>query len=829
MRKRDRQIDGLKKAVAEAGRARGERRSAGITTIHVTGDIGGDASPLDGSVDAGGCTGSTMDDDYDLRQETNGFLAQLAKGLSEENETLLSLIRKTNESLKGMSGWEKSEGTANGSGNSHVVALPANPEDLAVDIENVLGHLRTMLTNPSFVPLEEVVVREQEIFRLRDGWEKMEVRWQEAVHLIDSWRRRMAANGRPIDMEDLKMGLSLSPVRMRNVDETAHNEPFKLSTLQEEEEEEAQSSPAEQKASSSLADSLHLLPAPEYENTAPEYDGQDDLDDSDAESSIFQDDVDVDMEDLQRSEPNVEILQQSTEYSAEASLSMALPPPPKITPLEETHLARNRKPAGALTEKSRKRSGTLIDDGTDDTAEAPAPPPHGSKLGQSPQKRLKVSSDTENEKPKSRPNSEVFSNSDSSLDSILLKPSPESTAAQVSNKKIAKTNRSNVVSKKEASAPTRPTTTARTIRAVGQEKKETPSRPLTRTRSARATPTAAPSSSRATASRPEPPKSRRAPASTAVVDMPPPPRPTRTRSASLAKQNQPTTNNTQADKKSSPADKQPTPLPVLDNSTSTNTSTNGPAETPSASTGSKRDRDRDHNSAQDSPIRSPTKSASRLPLPRPLPQPPQQSPITVASIAAKLAASEREANAARVRAKLKAARLGGGGAKASTGSSSISAREAGSESAVGGAASDPVKRDRDVSNGSTSLDENGTAGGVSILRAESSSATSSVAAPGGQDQDEGRVVETAVGAAAAAPSPQRRTNRRARADVAPPAAAQTAAAATLARDGGRRKREVRSRADKVASRRRSTLSPWELQSLIAGDVVPPTPAAAVGE
>ena len=36
---------------------------------------------------------------------------------------------------------------------------------------------------------------------------------------------------------------------------------------------------------------------------------------------------------------------------------------------------------------------------------------------------------------------------------------------------------------------------------------------------------------------------------------------------------------------------------------------------------------------------------------------PQQSPLTMASIAAKLAASEREADAARVRAKIKAARM----------------------------------------------------------------------------------------------------------------------------------------------------------------------------
>lgn len=37
---------------------------------------------------------------------------------------------------------------------------------------------------------------------------------------------------------------------------------------------------------------------------------------------------------------------------------------------------------------------------------------------------------------------------------------------------------------------------------------------------------------------------------------------------------------------------------------------------------------------------------------------PQQSPLTMATIAAKLAATEREADAARVRAKIKAARMG---------------------------------------------------------------------------------------------------------------------------------------------------------------------------
>ncbi|CAI4215714.1 unnamed protein product [Parascedosporium putredinis] len=69
----------------------------------------------------------------------------------------------------------------------------------------------------------------------------------------------------------------------------------------------------------------------------------------------------------------------------------------------------------------------------------------------------------------------------------------------------------------------------------------------------------------------------------------------------------------------------------------------------------------------DSPSKKPTKTRTQTAsvkrpqsraIPKRLADPaPQQSPLTMAAIAAKLAASEREADAARVRAKLKAARM----------------------------------------------------------------------------------------------------------------------------------------------------------------------------
>ncbi|OBT60474.1 hypothetical protein VE03_10085 [Pseudogymnoascus sp. 23342-1-I1] len=146
--------------------------------------------------------------DYDLRQETNEFLTELAKGLSEESENLGMLLRTTVESLKALSGWEREE-----VGGGLVMSVDDSYENVAGEIDSVIEHLRTLLTNPSFVPLEEVEVREDEIIRLREGWERMESRWRDAVRMMDGWRKRMATSGQTVNLEELKAGLELSPVK----------------------------------------------------------------------------------------------------------------------------------------------------------------------------------------------------------------------------------------------------------------------------------------------------------------------------------------------------------------------------------------------------------------------------------------------------------------------------------------------------------------------------------------------------------------------------------------------------------------------------------------
>jgi hypothetical protein len=674
VRKRDRQIDGLKKAVADTGRTRGVTKNPGITTINVTGEIGRELTEKDTP------RGVTESDAYDLRMETNSFLAELAKGLSEENETLLGLVRRTTQCLKEMSGWDKEDGARGADTDGHALTLPANPEDMAHDIDAILEHLRTILTNPSFVPIEEVVMREEEINRLRDGWEKMETRWAEAVHLMDGWRKRMQADGRPVNVEELKMGLRLSPVRIKDVAETAHSLGLRLAAVREETEEPSMMQ------SPSPADSLHLVPAPEYEE---------ELEASDAESSIFEDDVDVNDFDVE--EPNVEVLQQSVMFS-----SPPLPPPPQLSPLKDSYSAGNRGEVEPIQFKPRRGPGdftTIVEENTYDLAQAqetqaPEPPPHLINP-QSPKKQDKRPRPVQ--RAETPPTSVDMSDTKSSPDDVSFeKPSQEEAKGKTSAPTSTRSQRTGTAAAKrpERSQPTAPTTTTR----------PTSSRPNS-TRAARQQ-----QAQRAETSPTQPPP----PSST---------KPKRTTSA-----------------------------------TSTTSTTSALSTTSS---------------------RSPTKtSSSRLPLPRTtnlLPQP-QQSPLTMATIAAKLAASEREADAARVRAKLKAARLARVGGRTGTVVLHPPAGNAVPADGDGGRdTTEPVKRDREVgSRGERGGDGDGVvSGGAPSGESERSIGTGA---------EEGREDIDAVDLVVEKP----------------------------------RKRERRT--SKAASRRRSTLNPWELQSLIQGDV-----------
>lgn len=295
VRKRERTIESMKKHVAEGGRARGTGKMVGVVSINVTAGIGAEVNGVE--------TTSTNEPGYDLRMETNEFLTELARGLSEENENMGALLRRTVETLRTLSGCEKEDVQEGGV----VVQMENGYENLASEMDFVIEHLRNLLTNPSFVPLEEVEVREEEIIRLREGWEKMETRWREAVQMMDGWRKRMARSGQTVNLEELKMGLRLSPLKPKEEDEKG----FQLSTLMEEGEGDTQ-------ADIDAMNDADLMDEPDL----------DALDSEDSESSLFEE------------EPLGEILEtpeaQQQDMTINTVSSMSPDPPPQLSPLKET-------------------------------------------------------------------------------------------------------------------------------------------------------------------------------------------------------------------------------------------------------------------------------------------------------------------------------------------------------------------------------------------------------------------------------------------------------------------------------------------------------------
>ncbi|KAE8548486.1 hypothetical protein EYB25_008864 [Talaromyces marneffei] len=199
-RKRDTELQKLKTHLSE--RQRGKREGLGVITINInrTADNTHKSAP------------DVKNPGYSLKQETTEFLTQLCQNLSDENDTLINLSRTTIQTLRelqGLSDAPDGDASQSFSQGGAVSTIPTNVMDLSAEMDTVLDHLRTLLTNPSFVPLEEVELRDEEILRLREGWEKMEVRWRQAVSMMDGWHKRILDGGDSIDLDELRKGMSL--------------------------------------------------------------------------------------------------------------------------------------------------------------------------------------------------------------------------------------------------------------------------------------------------------------------------------------------------------------------------------------------------------------------------------------------------------------------------------------------------------------------------------------------------------------------------------------------------------------------------------------------
>ncbi|KAI7367395.1 hypothetical protein KC354_g3464 [Hortaea werneckii] len=214
IRKRDLELNRLKAHLQ--GQQRGNKAvppSAGL--------VGGG---IRGNRDAHQEQRELEDPAYSLKQETTEFLTQLSQGLNEENDQLISIIRDGVGDMRELLGLQPYQyrmpdsaiGSLGSNASSNKHAAPASLtsyEILAADMQDCLAHLKPILSNPNFVTVEEVEIREEEIARLRQGWEHMEKRWRDVLIMMEGWRRRMDT-GETINLDDLTRGLGLvSPVR----------------------------------------------------------------------------------------------------------------------------------------------------------------------------------------------------------------------------------------------------------------------------------------------------------------------------------------------------------------------------------------------------------------------------------------------------------------------------------------------------------------------------------------------------------------------------------------------------------------------------------------
>lgn len=233
VRRRDAELAKLRAHLAS--RPRGVQKAPGSGSV---GPAGGAMSisiqqgrGMRGGPAAADAVPDVADAEYSLAQETNDFLTQLSAGLSEENDALIGLLRGVLERIGGLlglphnrpvpsdcsspSGSAGAGSQARSSANGGVAdaplihSPPSTHQSLAGETSRILALLTDLLTNPSFAPIEEVHARDDEILRLREGWERMEQRWHEAIALMNGWKRRMLSGGEVVQLEEVRRGLRL--------------------------------------------------------------------------------------------------------------------------------------------------------------------------------------------------------------------------------------------------------------------------------------------------------------------------------------------------------------------------------------------------------------------------------------------------------------------------------------------------------------------------------------------------------------------------------------------------------------------------------------------
>jgi hypothetical protein len=209
VRKRDVELEKLKSHLSSMQRGKREASGMKVNTINPQPSRARGPSALD--------VNST---DWSLEKETNDFLAAIVNETSTENVTLRNLAMQTMDTLRDLTGMEEDvEEPDNAIGIPGQYRNRQSADDSIIPVtvleskmSTILTHCQSILKDPSFVPIEEVQVREEEIVKLRIGWEKMAGRWKEAVTMMNSWRQKMLEGDRLDEQEwkDLSFGRSVA-------------------------------------------------------------------------------------------------------------------------------------------------------------------------------------------------------------------------------------------------------------------------------------------------------------------------------------------------------------------------------------------------------------------------------------------------------------------------------------------------------------------------------------------------------------------------------------------------------------------------------------------
>ncbi|RPA85458.1 hypothetical protein BJ508DRAFT_302732 [Ascobolus immersus RN42] len=192
IRQRDVQIARMKDQLADnARRATGTRRQPAFMSTSYAAINAIEEPPV-------------TDEAVILAQETTEELTERCRTLIDENDTLLSLLKRTLKMLNSIQGLDTEMGLDDEMEYEDNIGVNvANSEILANQLHEALTSLQQIVNQPNYVPVEEVHARDAEIARIKQESEKIEQEWKKAIALVDQWNKSV---GKPPRNTDESMG-----------------------------------------------------------------------------------------------------------------------------------------------------------------------------------------------------------------------------------------------------------------------------------------------------------------------------------------------------------------------------------------------------------------------------------------------------------------------------------------------------------------------------------------------------------------------------------------------------------------------------------------------